>query len=978
MHSKRVAIVIILFLMVACYSVGAVKVQYDAISADGYLSNSNIDYSLARNSMDADTIDDAGMIKIGQTSGAQWSIYRGYFYFDTSAIPDNARAQKAWLYFYVVNNPKSVRVLADQGSTVPRSPALTADSFYVPWYDLHGPPLSVSSTGWNNIIITDKLIAEGVPISNTGITKFAVLSVDDYQENEVDIGIMNIHSADNANKPYLKVQYNTPPATPTLEGSSNGTIKTTYKLSITSTDSDTETENNKIKYKIQWGDGKTSWEPSYYAESGETVTASHRYKDIGKHTIQVTAYDNSGEDNDHSGIASKTVDIGEGPLPGEKEEGILSKILSFFTGLISPKDDGPNPAFHKLRARYFNDEQGQKHLAIWWDINNAAYEQNNLIVQLQIKTISGITNLGTFNARDHTTQENAFVVLNWDQKFSGHEQWSFTIRAMFLNAVNVGDEEAKNQEISLVFLLGLPMYVENIILFFIVLIVIIIILLLYKFRETIFWKRYIDIKSDAELNRLYDKGFIKDFLKKTKKRRKLEEKIKEKPGSIFENMLKDIKDYNKRRKTDPVSAKYEETEEKKGTKPVKTKKQKQKEKKQKEKEIKKTKKRKQKVEEEAIEIMAKDIQDILENPRIYIPPKLLKNKLKSERTKATNLEKYIRENPNQGKAKAKTLKNISNRINYLTRLQALEERKRDLMYIAKNNEKIDKKLLGLYQKGLFSENKELADAYSALLKGDIDEKDAERHIADTYNKLNKETQENLNKLKYDLQIKTPSRKDIRDMKNKKSRKEPVRLEAKKQPKRTPTKYQKFAAEKRKEGYSFKEVGELWRQEQEENKAKKIYEKHFDRVDDKYKKKHPLTRTASFDKSELTTAEKKEARLLIKRIEDEKWERVNDFQKEKLKALDNAKLQGLNRTEREKIKDRFENRIGRIKNDYDLDIEKIKKKAGFKYDQNTIDENEKVYFNTEDYFRRKKNKQKKKTVKKIGMKNKKQKRIGKKR
>lgn len=966
MHSKRVALVLILFIILFSYSVGAVRVQYNAVSDDGYLSNSNAVYTVARDSMDADTIETSGFIKIGQTSGAEWTVSRGYLYFDTSGIPDDARVQKAWLYFYVVNNPISIRVLSDFGLATPASP-LTKDCFHIANYDLKGPPYLISSTGWNNILIVDNLIDEGVPVSNTGITKFAIVSESDYQINAHNTGLMNIHSEDNANKPYLLVQYNTPPSTPVLEGGAKGSIQTTYRLSMTSTDDDTESQNNKIRYKIEWGDGQVSWAPGHYAESGETVTTTHRYAQVGNHTIRVTAYDNSGELNDHSGVAVKNVEIGEGPLPGEQPEGIIGRISSWFWGFFPTREDDPNPAFNSLKAKYFKDDAGQRHLAIWWDVNRAAFEQNNLMVNLQIETVSGTTELGSFNVRDHTTFDTAYVVLNWDQKFTGHETWSFTIRASFLNPTNIPGEPADHQQIALMFLLGLAINVRNIILLIFAIVLIILILLIYKYRKTIFWKRYLPHRTQIELDKM-EEGYWKDWiLERQRKQKEKEQKKKiKKKKSIIDTLLKDIKDW--RKKTEPVKSTStgQPTTEKYTTKtePVQRKEKTRKEKK----EIEKTKRKQVKRKDDEVEIKALNFKDIATNPEIKISEKDIQKKKQKKENELYNLKKEVGKLNRIPEKKYKEMNKLDKDIKKLIRIQEINRKKKVLIDVATSKKNLKEKMQRLRTAGMMNESSNLEFLMKDVLKGNVSEEYAEREIARLFNNLNNEMSKKLTQTGHRLHVKPPSKQQRQRFKTNHPENYKVAVTAE-VPKRPLTEYNLHIKHEMKKGKTFKQAVESWNEKQ---KFEKLYGKNYNKKIPT-KKKQLSNKQKMKEQGYVSIYDDIETAKLIKKLESEGKEDVKNIEALKRDVLKKAKFDGKDTSYLDKIKENYNNRIERAKHKTYFAIETLKKNRGYEYDKDIDEEVEETR-----HQRRKRNKKKyninknikQNNLKKIGIKNKK--------
>jgi DNA-directed RNA polymerase subunit M/transcription elongation factor TFIIS len=753
----KITIILILLLLLSCYSVNAKKVQYASMSADGYLSNSDADYFTARDSIDADTMNVAGVIKIGQTSGAQWTVSRGFFYFDTSGIPDDARAQKAWLYYYVASNPIHMRVLVDSSNTLPRTPALTTDSFHIDWYDLYGPPYLLTGTGWKNILVVDKYIEGNVNVNAFGTTKFALISESDYQGQEYATGIMEIHSANDVNKPYLLVQYNTPPSIPTLEGSSKASTSSGYRLYMISTDDDEEPENNKIKYRIDWGDGEVSWAPTLHTESGTKISTTHRYNKIGSFTIKVSAYDNSGETNDNSGVASKTIEVVEGPVP-DQEEGIFSKIASWFSWLFPPEDEGPNQKFNKLKGAYITEGE-QKHLKIWWDVNKAALEQSNLMVHIQIETISGTTSLGTFNVREHTSYEKAYVVLNWDEKFPGHTTWSFTIRAQFLNPTEPADSPKDDNEISVMFLLGLLMDMDFFILLLFVIILVVSIILLYRFRKRIWWKHYVKKKyTQAELNEMPD-GYIKDLIIEMQRKKKRWPLPKEKPGSIFGDIMKDIKQWKSKKpkqiSSEPIYRKTVKPIFKKKyitTKPV-AKKPKTKHKKEKE-----TKKEKIKHKKTILRefIGARTFEDLYNKPEIAIPDELDKEIDYTQR-RLRALRGKIERDPKLRKEKERTITTYQNKINRMKRVKQLNAQKNRLRGIMNSNATMKNKMQSLYSAGIISDHKILGKVLIDVNKGKTTEQEAEKKIVGVYNNIQQEIHETLKKTGHpELKTQKPS------------------------------------------------------------------------------------------------------------------------------------------------------------------------------------------------------------------------------
>lgn len=577
---KSITIILtIIFLILSCYSVSAVTLRCDSTTSDGYLVKTDATYLNARDGISADEVNTGSdYIKVGQVAG--WSIYRGYFYFDTSDIPNDVTVQKAWLHFNINDNPIAIRPMAEATGLKPQA-ALVADDYNIIWYDLSGVPQSVLSTGWNSVIINDKstLPSTGsysVPISKTGITKFAMISRKDDTSTAEQTGIMNIYSANSVYAPYLMVQYNTPPTIPTLTGNNEGNAERYYSLTIVSTDDDNEPENNRIKYRINWGDGSSEWAPSSgYKESGEEITAKHKYAKTGNYIVSVAAYDNSGEENDHSGTISKTIKINPASdYPEEESESIWQKIGKLFSWLFPPEDEGPNQKFKALRARYVSAEGGGRHLAIWWEVNKAANDQNNLVVSLVVDTHEGKEILGTYAVQNHNSHTKPLYINNWDNKFQGYSTWSFKLIATFENPTEPEGSPTDDNTIVLTYFLGLEIQPEfwYIVAFFIILIAVI--LVLFVFRKNIFWQFYLKKKPKdytvGEINRM-EPGFARDWIIAKKEKYDNRQEKKAKAKRLMEKMNEEI-EYKTKRRIEKIKKKhpsfFKKTEDTKKTTPV--------------------------------------------------------------------------------------------------------------------------------------------------------------------------------------------------------------------------------------------------------------------------------------------------------------------------------------------------------------------------------------------------------------------------
>ena len=119
-------------------------------------------------------------------------------------------------------------------------------------------------------------------------------------------GTVYIGSTNDRSKGYLHafgpVESNSPPGTPTITGTINGTIGEEYWYRIISVDPD----NNPVTCSIDWGDG-SAVESQDFA-SDELGWAGHTYTKRGTYTIKAKARDTLGEESDW-GTLSVTMPI---------------------------------------------------------------------------------------------------------------------------------------------------------------------------------------------------------------------------------------------------------------------------------------------------------------------------------------------------------------------------------------------------------------------------------------------------------------------------------------------------------------------------------------------------------------------------------------------------------------------------------------------------------------------------------------------
>ncbi len=114
----------------------------------------------------------------------------------------------------------------------------------------------------------------------------------------------NAYDGCESNQIKVIVIQNKPPTKPTISGPSSGYIGNSYTFTFKSSDPN----GDKIKYVINWGDGRT--EETGYVSSGSSVSRSHSWSSAGKYTVKIKACDVDGLCSDW---ASKTIKINKIP-----------------------------------------------------------------------------------------------------------------------------------------------------------------------------------------------------------------------------------------------------------------------------------------------------------------------------------------------------------------------------------------------------------------------------------------------------------------------------------------------------------------------------------------------------------------------------------------------------------------------------------------------------------------------------------------
>jgi hypothetical protein len=457
--------------------------DYNGSASDGYISYTNATYLFAHNNPQNKpvTINIDGQLIVGQTVG--WTIYRSYLYFDTSGIPDGATIYEAKLHMYVetITSPITVHVIQDTISGHPHS-SLESGDYKISEYGNHigGFPYSwnVVTTGWNEFLVYDYLSVPDLVISKTDTTKFALVSTEDFDQHSTITGPIYLTSANGANRPYLSITYNQPPATPAAPtGAATAYKNYAYAISFSTTDP----EGDQVKYDVDWGDGIQYL--GYYP-SGQTVSITHKYGDNGLKTIKVKACD-----NDTHGMPEWT------DWSGGMVVNISAKATVDYNDVVNSFED-PNQKINRVSAEIYESDEGWKNMRVWWTLNDAAMAQGDLNILVTLENSNSSTVLYEGSVRDHLTKEKGVILEGFDSAYTGWNFWNFKIKAVLTNPAEPYRCDKGDNTAELYMVLGMWVYMDFMFFGIIAAFIALIIFIIYKSRRIIFMKWYDIYKID--------------------------------------------------------------------------------------------------------------------------------------------------------------------------------------------------------------------------------------------------------------------------------------------------------------------------------------------------------------------------------------------------------------------------------------------------------------------------------------------------
>jgi hypothetical protein len=198
------------------------EATFYSTASDGYLENTNDSYSVARNAVNAETVESSSSgLSIGQAlgSGGNYLVQRSALFFDTSSLPDDTTIVAATLSLngYADNSDTEFDITVVDGSLL-NDPLVAGDYGDLLNQTTSGGvlnTLSFTTIGYNNI----PLNAFGIGwISKTGMTKFGLRSSRDITNAEPflveNVGVHAYEIGDGYRPRLVVTYYELPPPSP--------------------------------------------------------------------------------------------------------------------------------------------------------------------------------------------------------------------------------------------------------------------------------------------------------------------------------------------------------------------------------------------------------------------------------------------------------------------------------------------------------------------------------------------------------------------------------------------------------------------------------------------------------------------------------------------------------------------------------------------------------------------------------------------
>jgi len=217
---------------------------------DGYITASKTSFQIAHDAATGTVNDTGDSVSFGMISDATtWVLYRGFLFFDTSSLPDNAVITEATLSIYYrnisIDTGYDFNIVIQSGQpTYPHDPLEAGDYLYS-HYSGNGGSLNTSdfTFGWNDITLN----ATGRGwIKVDGITKLCLRSSKDIDETGIPsntVSRASIYAVEHgSSQAKLVITYSVPPTVTTQAVSAIGETTATGNGNITDIGSENATK----------------------------------------------------------------------------------------------------------------------------------------------------------------------------------------------------------------------------------------------------------------------------------------------------------------------------------------------------------------------------------------------------------------------------------------------------------------------------------------------------------------------------------------------------------------------------------------------------------------------------------------------------------------------------------------------------------------------------------------------------------------
>lgn len=263
-------------------------------ASDGNVYGSGASYTTLWSASTGSVDSSSTAIYIGQSLVSNYNIWRGFVYFDTSAIPDGATISSATLKLagYADDSATDFYITIQNGQPTYPSDPLVATDYDKTYYSGNGGSLTTvgfSTTGYNNITLN----ATGLGwINKTGTTKLCLRS-----DREIagttptgnECVRVSSYEYGTSWRPSLVVTYAASAAPTMTTDAASNIAQTTARLNSTVVDD----KGGNVTVRFGWGTTSQATINAYTYQgnvSGTYNTGNHPYLDISSLTLSTLYY----------------------------------------------------------------------------------------------------------------------------------------------------------------------------------------------------------------------------------------------------------------------------------------------------------------------------------------------------------------------------------------------------------------------------------------------------------------------------------------------------------------------------------------------------------------------------------------------------------------------------------------------------------------------------------------------------------------